>query len=108
MPSDNSIIDALKAALDKDPDNSSIRLHLGSLYQERGDHQPALDEAQRVLGSEPANIDALKLAADAAEKLGDLAKASGYRSLVNALSDAPVPRSSFSRDGWDDVIEETF
>lgn len=106
MPTDNSIIDALLAALDKDPNDSSIRLHLGTLYHGRGDHQLALDQARNLLANEPANVEALKLAASAAEKLGDLSKASGYRSLINALGEALPPPSTFSRDGWDEILEE--
>lgn len=81
-------------------------MHLGSLYQDRGEYQRALEQGQIVLSLEPANVDALKLAALAAEKLGDLGKASSYRSLVNALNDTPAPKAAFSRDEWADVLEE--
>lgn len=107
MPTDKSVVDALLLALQNEPNNAAIRLHLGSLYLDGAEYQPALDQAHAVLGLEPANIDALNLAAAAAEKLGDLGKAASYRKLVGALSDAPpTPRASFSRDEWDDVLEE--
>jgi SpoVK/Ycf46/Vps4 family AAA+-type ATPase len=106
MPTDKSVVDALLLALENEPNNTAIRLHLGSLYLDSAEYQPAFEQAQLVLGLEPASIDALNLAAAAAEKLGDLGKAASYRKLVNALSDAPPPRASFGRDEWDDVIEE--
>lgn len=107
MPSDKSVVDALLQALEKEPDNTAIRLHLGSVYLNSSEYGPALDQAQHVLGREPANIDALDLAAAAAEKLGDLGKAASYRKLVNALSEAPRPRGPFAGDDWADVIEES-
>lgn len=107
MPTDKSVVDALLLALRNEPNNTAIRLHLGSLYLSAAEYQPAFEQAQYVLGLEPANIDALNLAASAAEKLGDLPKAASYRKLVNALSGSPPPpRTGFSRDEWADVIEE--
>ncbi len=106
MPSDKSVVDALLQALENEPDNTAIRLHLGTLYLNSAEYAPAFEQAQLVLALEPANIDALNLAAAAAEKLGDLPKAASYRKLVNALSEAPPPRRSFAGDDWADVIEE--
>lgn len=107
MPTDKSVVDALLLALKNEPNNTAIRLHLGSLYLDAAEYQSAFEQAQAVLGVEPANIDALNMAAAAAEKLGDLGKAASYRKLVNALSDTPPPpRASFGRDEWDDVLEE--
>jgi SpoVK/Ycf46/Vps4 family AAA+-type ATPase len=107
MPSDKSVVDALLLALENEPNNTAIRLHLGTLYLDSAEYGPAFEQAQMVLALEPANIDALNLAAAATEKLGDLTKAASYRKLVNALSDAPPPAArSFARDDWADVLEE--
>lgn len=107
MPTEKSVTDALLLALRSDPDNTAIRLHLGDLYLKSTEYQPALEQAQHVLGLEPANVDALRLAAGASEKLGDLGKASSYRKLLNALEDAPpAPRTSLAGDEWADVLEE--
>lgn len=108
MPIDRSVIDALITALANEPENVSLRLHLGSLYSKAGEHENALGEVQNVLSREPANVEALKLAAESAEKLGDLSKAASYRKLCKALDETPErPRTGFARDEWDEILEET-
>lgn len=106
MSSDKSVFNALLLALENEPNNTAIRLHLGTLYLNSAEHAAAFEQAQFVLGLEPANVDALNLAAAAAEKLGDLSKAAGFRKLVNSLTDAPPPTTPFARDDWADVLEE--
>lgn len=105
---DRSVIDALISAIETDTKNASLRMHLGSLYLQAGDHQLALEQGQAVLALDPTNVDGLKLAADSAEKLGDLALATRYRKLVNALTDSlpPVADKGFAIDGWDEIIED--
>src|SRR6476659_2121289 len=109
MPTDKSVIDALTTAVDNDPQNSALRLHLASMLAENAMFDEALRHAQLVLSHDPTNLEGLKQAAHASEKLGDLAKAASYRKLVAALdtSSEPARKSSLGKDDWDDVIEET-
>jgi SpoVK/Ycf46/Vps4 family AAA+-type ATPase len=109
MPTDKSVFDALTAAVANDPKNTAIRLHLASLFAEEKLYQDAMDHIQLVLAQEPTNITALRLAGDAAEKLGDLAKAAGYRKLVSALDEPPKPlhhEKGTGMDDWAEVIDE--
>lgn len=108
MSADNSVIHALTAAVDQDPNNSALRLHLASVLAEGRLFGEAMEHIQKVLIQEPSNTGALKQAADAAEKLGDLPKAASYRKILSALNDTvDAPRrGSFIRDDWADVLEE--
>jgi ATPases of the AAA+ class len=105
---ERSVIEALISAIENDTKNTSLRVHLGSLYLGAGDHQLALEQGQAVLAIDPTNVEGLKLAADSAEKLGDLALAARYRKLINALTDSlpPVAGTGFAIDGWDEIIED--
>src|SRR6516162_5763018 len=109
MPTDRSVIDALTTAVDKDPQNSTLRLHLASVLAENSMFEEALRHAQIVMTHEPTNPTALRQAADAAEKLGDLSKASSYRKLLAAVDTPPEPqgRATFGKDEWADVLEES-
>lgn len=109
MPIDKSIIAALEKAVEAEPENKSLRLHLASLYYEDGQFQSSLVQCQTILNQEPANLDALEKAAQAAEKLGDLGKAAGYRKLLDSLR-KPVrpPRiNSYRQDDWAEFIDDT-
>ncbi len=85
MPVDPSVIAALEAAVAAAPENAALRLHLAGLLLDAGRSADALTEAAAVLAREPANIEALGLAARAAEASGDAARADGYRRLYTAL-----------------------
>jgi SpoVK/Ycf46/Vps4 family AAA+-type ATPase len=107
---DKSIIDALNAALDIDPSNVPLRLHLASVLFESGETDDALRHSIEVLSLDPTNDKALKLAADISERMGDLAKAAAYRKILDALGGIPhVPskRSARDTDEWAEVLEET-
>jgi SpoVK/Ycf46/Vps4 family AAA+-type ATPase len=108
MPTDKSVFDALYAAVENDPTNTAIRLHLASLLAEDRSFEDAQRHVQLVLSQEPSNVNALTLAGDVAERLGDLGKAASYRKLVAAL-EAPLVKLSETGSGlddWDDVIGE--
>jgi AAA+ superfamily predicted ATPase len=68
---DPEVISAIETAVAADPGNSALRLHLGGLLLGAGRPVDALAQAETVLGGEPDNIDALGLAADAGQLLGD-------------------------------------
>jgi len=106
---DKSIINALNAALDIDPSNIPLRLHLASVLFEGGESDDALRQCTEVLNLDPTNDKALKLAADISEKMGDLAKATAYRRILNAISGSAAAserRPVRERDEWADVLEE--
>lgn len=90
MPADPSVVAALTAAIDANPDDSALRLHLAGVLVDGG--EPAAADAQltRVLAAEPAQVDALRLGVRVAEELGQLDRALGYRRLLRALGEEPA------------------
>lgn len=110
MPRDRSVIDALTLAVESSPDNAALRLHLANVLQQNRMFEEAMAHVQTVLQSEPDNIEALRLASDLSEKLGDLGKASRYRKLLAAIADheeSPAREPIFGpKDEWDDLLEE--
>ncbi len=84
-----SVIKTLIEALEKNPDDLGMRLHIAELMSGAGDDTGALEYFSAVLQREPANLKALRGAAQAAEGLGDRGRAEGYRQLLNALGAAP-------------------
>src|SRR5215467_1303375 len=90
MKDNQSIIEVLREAVTKDPENPALRLHLASLYLKDLNGAEALDQAARVLAHEPDNIDAVELAAQAAEMAGQSERARGYQRLLGALRPEPA------------------
>lgn len=85
MPVDPSVIAALSAAVSAAPENVALRLHLAGLLLEAARPAEALNEATAILSQEPAHLEALSVAARAAEAAGEGARADGYRRLYAAL-----------------------
>lgn len=114
MAIDKSILTAIAAAVEAEPENVALRLHLASLLFEDAQFGESLKQSQIVLANEPINTDALKKAADSAEKLGDLGKAESYRKVLNALrgeketeKPKPIYAPKFSAgDDWADVLTD--
>jgi SpoVK/Ycf46/Vps4 family AAA+-type ATPase len=100
-------LEDLEKILATDPNNLPVRLRYASLLYAMEQDEQAMKESQTVLASDPTNIDALILAAQTAERLGDTAKASGYRTLLNALQRTDES-AAFPLDDWndDDTIED--
>jgi SpoVK/Ycf46/Vps4 family AAA+-type ATPase len=73
---------ALEAAIAADPGNVALRVHLAGLLVMGGDAQRALEHAQAALASQPDNAEALVAARDAAQALGDHARAESYGRLL--------------------------
>lgn len=96
----------LRADVEADPSAVPARLQLASLLLDAGEPAEAIEHSARVLQQEPANLQALYIAAQAAAALGDTVREDGYRRLIRALSgisDAPgVPGVAQSRPGTAD------
>jgi AAA+ superfamily predicted ATPase len=98
MPIDPTVIAVLLMAIEKDPENTALRLHLISLLFDSGRMEEALNHCAVILTSQPDQTEALSYAARAAEALGDSKRAEGYRRLLTALSAIdPIAPPSASR-----------
>lgn len=127
MATDPTVLNAIRAAVEQDPDNTALRLHLGTLLLEAQDPKGALEQFAYILGKQPAHLEALKRAGEAADAAGDPIRADGYRRLYEALSwnqarnmisgieepppgDFPPPPPSVSSlsgsDDWNEQDEE--
>src|ERR1700741_1757949 len=91
MSINSSVIDSIESAVDKDPDNDDLRLHLASLLLDSEDAARALDHCAFVLSRKPDHLGALECAANSADKTGDQQRAEGYRRLYRALSNVKIP-----------------
>jgi SpoVK/Ycf46/Vps4 family AAA+-type ATPase len=92
-------IRAARTAVEARPDDLPARLRLAAALLESGDPRAALEEFTLALTRDPANLEALKGAAEAAAAAGDVARAEGYQRLLNALrqtanSSPPAPSQS--------------
>lgn len=114
MAIDKSILTAITAAVESEPQNFALRLHLASLFFDDQQFAESLKQTQIILADDPTNAAALEKAADSAEKLGDAGKAASYRKILNALTDdsedephKQVYASKFSsNDEWADVLTD--
>ena len=86
MPVDPTVIAVLLSAIEKDPENAALRLHLVSLLFDSGRMDEALKHCAVILASHPDHIEALDYAVRAAEALGDAKRAEGYRRMLRAMS----------------------
>lgn len=94
MATDPAVMAALRAAIDADPGNTALRLHVAALLIDDGEAKEALDHCVAALAAEPDNVGALVLAARASEVAGDRDRASRYSRLADALNPAaagPAP-----------------
>ena len=91
MSGDRSVIAALESALEADPTSVPVRLHLAGLLLRADDPADALEHCKVILDADPANVEALRIAAEAAERSGDSAPAGGYRRLLQALGESGPP-----------------
>jgi AAA+ superfamily predicted ATPase len=85
MGPDDELLEALQGAVDRDPDNGALRTHFAALLADRGHPAEALDQARRVLGARPADLDALDVARRAAAALGDTELSGQYDALLTGL-----------------------
>lgn len=92
----DTVIKTLLSALEQNPDDLCMRLHIADLMLTAADYENSASHYDVVLQKEPANLSALKGAAQAARELGDETKADGYEQLLNALGATNVSTSSAS------------
>jgi predicted Zn-dependent protease len=86
---DPEVISALEAAVISDPSNHALRVHLAGLLRDADRDSDALAHATAVLQQQPDNIPALRIAAAAADAVGEHDRADGYRRLTAALAGSP-------------------
>jgi SpoVK/Ycf46/Vps4 family AAA+-type ATPase len=89
-PADPAVIAALTEALKRDPESLPVRLHLAALLLPT-DPATALEHYAVTLEHEPARLDALRGAAQAAAASGQEQRAEGYRRLLQALEAGGQP-----------------
>src|ERR1700689_2321123 len=86
MEPDNSVIAAVEAAVAADPGNSALRLHLATLLSAAGRPHDSLGNVEIILRDQPDDVDALRLAVQVGEALGD-SRAPVWSRLLKLLSD---------------------
>src|SRR4051794_4010062 len=91
MSVDPSVTEALERALESDPANAALRLHLAGLLVLAGDPARALEHARAVLETTPDDTAALMVARDAARALGDGRRAEAYGRLLGMPEAATAP-----------------
>lgn len=91
---DESVILALRTALDSDPTDTALRAHLGELLLASGRHDEAWSVAIDGLQREPANPKLLAIAANSGHVAGYPKEAEGYGSLLEAMSGSTTPPAS--------------
>ena len=79
---DPELLAGLQAAVESDPDNVPLRLHLAHLLLASAGEESALNHYIEVLARDPLNALALEGAAKACDALGDSGRAASYRALL--------------------------
>lgn len=87
--STDSVISTLITALEQNPDDIGMRLHLADLLLDKGDVEAARQHYQLVLQKDPANVPALQGVASIAAEQGENEKLAGYNKLLAALTGQP-------------------
>jgi SpoVK/Ycf46/Vps4 family AAA+-type ATPase len=82
---DPAVLSAVEAAVENAPGDRALRFHLAQLLFDAGRPADALPHCARLLQDVPDDVEALRLAASAAEESGDVARAAAYRRLSGAL-----------------------
>jgi SpoVK/Ycf46/Vps4 family AAA+-type ATPase len=104
-PADPAVIAALTEALKRDPESLPVRLHLAALLLPT-DPATALEHYAVTLEHEPARLDALRGAAQAAAASGQEQRAEGYRRLLQALeAGGPPPAEAQSERAKEESTE---
>ncbi len=85
MEPDPNVIRAIETAVDADPSNEALRVHLAGLLIEAGRPQDALAQLETVLRVRPDHLEALALAAKSGAMVGD-ARSAGWLRLYESLS----------------------
>ena len=80
------MIAAMESAVEADPENAALRVHLARLLVEDGQSSRALVFVEPVLAQRPDHLEALDVAAIAAAAIGDTERSAGWRRLHSALT----------------------
>jgi SpoVK/Ycf46/Vps4 family AAA+-type ATPase len=91
---DPSVLRVLRAAVDAEPEDAQLRLHLAEVLLGAGRPDEALTECRVVIAANPDDGGAAALAARAAMAAGDDAMAERYERLAVALGVEPEQESS--------------
>lgn len=86
MAIDPSVLAAIEAAIAAEPENLALRTHLALLFTQAGRHLEALAHAGEILQRRPDHLEALCIAADAAEAVGQQERAQAYRRISAGLA----------------------
>src|SRR5438552_2869629 len=90
MEKGRSLLDSLAALVESDPSNSPVRIHLATLLMQESRYQEALSHCKYLLGQKPDDLDALRLAAECCQAMGETTQAIGYMNLLQALTTSQV------------------
>jgi len=101
MASDE-LIAGLEAAVQASPGNRDLRLHLAAVLNSAEHFDRALAQAEVILAGAPADVEALAIAAEAAEGIQH-PKAADYRRLADALSPSIDEHTAPRGVGLDDL-----
>ncbi|MBI2376534.1 MAG: HEAT repeat domain-containing protein [Deltaproteobacteria bacterium] len=82
---DRSVIAAIGAALNADPKNSALRLHLAELHFGAGDFNDVAAHCRVLLEETPDHLEALRLAGRTARATGRISAAEAFEHLVRLL-----------------------
>jgi AAA+ superfamily predicted ATPase len=89
------LVAAMSKVVELDPSNVGMRLNLATLLVESDLAAEALKHARHILADAPDHLGALRIAADACDKLGDSERGRSYRRMAEALGsrliDLPEP-----------------
>lgn len=88
---DRGLIDALRDALGREPENAELRRHLAETELISGDAPAALEHARHLLGADPGNVVVLDIAARAARAAGDEEAAARYAAALG-MQQPPATR----------------
>ena len=89
MATDPGLLAALERAIEREPNEPSLRIQVAELQAVDRNWDAVLLHVEAVLAQRPASGPALSLAAQACEALGQVERADGYRRLLAALAGAP-------------------
>lgn len=105
MPPDPGVLAAILSAVEANPENTALRLHLVTLLLAADQPAAALPHCVLVLNTEPDNLEALRLAAQAADGTGDTRRAESYRRLAQALGGlgVSIPEPLITPQPEDDI-----
>ena len=99
MAPDPELLRAIEAAVVADPENAALRVHLAGLLVDCDRSANALEHLELVLRDHPDHVEALGLAAQAGDAVGD-PRASGWERLHSSLA-GPVVAAPDVAEGGD-------